>query len=88
MDEVEERFIVEYFVLKGWGDKRITAELQSILHSSALSNSIVKRCIKKFNTSDLSGDDDPQPGRPIETLGQVLQKFLERNQSHRSEHPL
>jgi transposase len=78
LHEVEQTFIVKYFLLKEWGNKGTTAELQSALHSSAISNSTVKRWIKKFKTDDLSCDDDPRPGRAIEILGQVLQKFLER----------
>jgi hypothetical protein len=42
MDEVEHRFIAKYFFPKRWGNKKITAELQSTLHSSAISNSTVK----------------------------------------------
>jgi transposase len=78
MDEVEQRFVVKYFFLKGWGNKRITAELQTTFHDSALSSSTVKRWIRKFNTGDLSGDDDSRPGRPISILGPVGQKFLDR----------
>jgi hypothetical protein len=43
MDEVEQGFIVNYFLFKGWGNTGITAELQSKLHSSVISNSTVKR---------------------------------------------
>jgi hypothetical protein len=52
MDEVEQRFIVKYFFRKGGGNKRIRAELQSKLDSSARSNSMVKKWIKKFKTAD------------------------------------
>jgi transposase len=77
-DEVEERFIVRYFFLKGLGNKRISAELHSTLHSSAIPNSTVKRWINKFETGDLSCDEYARPGRRTKILGQVLQKFLER----------
>jgi transposase len=78
MDEVEQRFVVKYFFFKGWGNKKITAELQTTLHDSALSNSTVKRWIRKFKNGDLSCDDDSRPGRPMSILGPVLQKFLDR----------
>jgi hypothetical protein len=42
MDEVEERFVVKYFYVKGWHNKTISAELQTIFHDSAISNSTVK----------------------------------------------
>jgi transposase len=69
LDDVKQRFIVKYFFLMGWDSKRITAELQSTLHPSAISNSTVRRWIKRFETGDLCCDEDPPPGRPIEILG-------------------
>jgi hypothetical protein len=57
MDEVEQRFIVKYFFVKGWDNERITVELQSALHSSAVPNSTLKSWIKKFKSGDLSCDD-------------------------------
>jgi transposase len=79
MDELEQRFVVKYFFLKGWGNNKISTELQTIFHDSALSSSTVKRWIRKFKTGDLSCDDDSRPGRPISILGPVLQKFLDRD---------
>jgi histone-lysine N-methyltransferase SETMAR len=78
MDEVEQRFVVKYFFLKGWGNKTITAELQTTFGDSAISNSTVKRWIRKFKNGDFSCDDDSRPGRPLATLGPALQKFLDR----------
>jgi hypothetical protein len=78
IDQVEQRFIVKYFFVNGWGNKRIRAGLQRILYSSPVSNGTVKRQIKKFSTGDLSPDDDPRSRPPIEILGQPLQKFLRR----------
>jgi hypothetical protein len=43
MNEFEQRFIVKYFHLKGWGNRRITAELESTFQGSALSRATVKR---------------------------------------------
>jgi transposase len=67
MDEVEQRFVLKYFFLKGWGNKMITAELQTTFGDSAISNSTVKRWIRKFKNGDFSGDDDSRPGRPLAT---------------------
>jgi transposase len=78
MDEVEQRFVVKYFFIKGWGNKRITIELQTTFHDSDLSSPTVTRWIKKFKNGDLFCDDDSRPGRPISILGPVLQKFLDR----------
>jgi transposase len=63
--------------MKGWGNKTITAELQTTFHNSAISNSTVKRWIRKFKTGDFLRDDDRRPGRPMAILGPVLQKFLD-----------
>jgi transposase len=61
MDEVEKRFVVKYFLIKGRGNKKITAELQTIFHDSALSSSTVEREIRKFKNGDLFCDDDSRP---------------------------
>jgi transposase len=67
------------FLPQGKGNKRITAELQTAVQSSGISNSTMQRWITKFKTGDLSCDDDPRPRRPIEIFGPVLRKFLERD---------
>jgi hypothetical protein len=43
MNEFEQGFIVKYFHLKGWGNRRITAELENIFQGSVLSRETVKR---------------------------------------------
>jgi transposase len=78
MNEVEQRFVVKYFFFKGWGNKKITAELQTTFHNSAIFNLTVNRWIRKFNNGDFSSGDDPRPGRPMAIFGPVLQKFLDR----------
>jgi transposase len=77
MDEVEQRVIVQYFDVKGWSNKNITAKPEATFHDSAVSNSMVKRWIRKFNNGDFSCDDDCRPGRPMAIFGLVLQKFLD-----------
>jgi hypothetical protein len=78
MGEVEERFVVKYFFIKGWRNKKITVKLQTTFHDSALSSFIVKRSIRKLKNSDLSRDDDSHPGRHISKCGPVPQNFLDR----------
>jgi hypothetical protein len=78
MNEVEQRFVVKYFFIKRWDNKTITAELQITFHDSAMSNSTVKRCIRKFQNGDLSCDDDSSPARPMSIFGPVRQTFLDR----------
>jgi hypothetical protein len=42
MDEVEQRFVAKYFFIKGWGNKKIIAELQTTCHDCDLSSSTSK----------------------------------------------
>jgi hypothetical protein len=77
MDKVEQRLVVKYFFIKGWGNEKIIAEFQKTFRDSAISNSTVKRWIRKFKNGDLSCTDDPRCGRPLTIFGSVLQKFLE-----------
>jgi transposase len=79
MDEFEQRFIVKYFHLKRWENKRITAELESTFQGSSLSNTTVKRWLRKFKSGDLSCSDEIRPGRPLTILGPVLKKFLQKH---------
>jgi transposase len=62
MDEVEQRFIAKYFFVKGWGNKKITAEVQTTFHDCDLSSSTVKRWIRKFKNGDLFYGADSGPG--------------------------
>jgi transposase len=78
MDEVESRFAVKYFSIKGWGNENITAEFQTTFRDSAISNSTVKKWIRKIKNGDSSWNDDPSPDRPLSIFGPVLQQFLDR----------
>jgi transposase len=75
----ESGFVVKYFFIKEWGNRKITTELQTTFRDSAISNSTVKRWIRKFKNSDSSCNDDPRPGQPLAVLEPVLQKFLDRH---------
>jgi transposase len=79
MDEFEQRLVVKYFRLKGRGNKRITAELESTFQGCALSRETVKRWLRKFKSGDLSCADLRRPGRPLTILGPVIKKFLKRH---------
>jgi transposase len=78
MNEFEQRFIMKYFHLKGWGNRRITAELEGTFQGSALSRATVKPWLRKFKSSDLSCLDENRRGRPLTILGPVLKKFLDK----------
>jgi hypothetical protein len=59
---------VKYFHLKGWGNRRIAAELESTFQGSALSRATVKRWLRKFKNGDLSCLDENRSGRPLTIL--------------------
>jgi transposase len=69
MNEFEQRFIVRYFHLKGSGNRRIIAELESTFQGSVLSRSTVKRWLRKFKSGDLLCLDENRPCRPLIILG-------------------
>jgi transposase len=79
MGEFGQKFVVKYFSLKGWGNKKITAELESTFQRCALSRATVKRWLRYFNSGDLSCADLPRRGRPLTSLGSVIEKFLEKH---------
>jgi transposase len=80
MDEFEQRFIVKYFHMKGGENKKIIAALESTFQGSGLSRAMVKRWLQKFQTGDLSFNDQLRRGRPLaiwdsfsrSSLGSVL----------------
>jgi hypothetical protein len=78
MNKFEHRFIIKYFHLKGWGNRRITAELESTFQGSALPRATVKRWLRKFKSGDLSCLDENRPDRPLTILERVLKKFLDK----------
>jgi hypothetical protein len=79
MDEIEQRFVVKYLYIKGCRNNKITTELQTTFHDSAISNLTLTRWIRTFKNGDFSPDDDPRAGRAIPILGPVLRKFLDRD---------
>jgi hypothetical protein len=78
MNKFEQRFIVKYFHLKGWGKRRVIAELESTFQGAALSRVIVKRWLRKLKGGDLSCLDENRPRRPLTILGPVLKKFRDK----------
>jgi transposase len=69
MNEFEQRFIVKYFHLKGWENRKITTELEGTFQGSALSRATVKGWLRKFKSGDLSCLDENRPGKPPTILG-------------------
>jgi transposase len=78
MNEFEQRFIVKSFHLKGWGNRRITAEFESTFQGSALSRATTKRWLRKLKSGDLSCLDENRPCRLVTILEPVLRKFLDK----------
>ena len=63
MDNREQRIVIKYFFLKGWGYKKITTELTDTLEDDALSMSTIQRWVNRFKSGDLSCNDLEREGR-------------------------
>lgn len=78
MDKEEQRFVVKYFWLQGWGAKRIHQELTGTLGADAYGVSQIKVWLQRFKSGDLGCRDLPRVGRPPLTLGTQLEAFLQK----------
>jgi hypothetical protein len=78
MEKEHQRFVIQYFWMKGWGAKRIHAELLSTLGEDAYGRSQIKIWLQRFKTGDFSGLDLHRAGRPLLTLGPHLDAFLQK----------
>jgi transposase len=76
MDQIEQRVVVKYFFLKGYGSKLIHKELVSTLQDKAISLSTVTNWLRRFKSGDLSCGHEEWSGRPLISLGPALQRFL------------
>jgi hypothetical protein len=54
MEKDEQRFVVKYLWMKGWGTKRIHEELLTTLGADAYGQSPITIWSKRFKTGDLS----------------------------------
>jgi transposase len=78
MEKGEQRFVMKFLWLKGWGAKRIHEELLSTLGEDLFVVSQIKIWLQKFRNGDLSGKDSPRPGRPLLTMGPQLEAFMQK----------
>jgi hypothetical protein len=78
MEKEEQRFVVKFLWLKGWGTKRIHEELMNTLGNDSYAVSQIKFWLQKFRNSDLSCKDSPRSGRPLLTLGPQLEVFMQK----------
>jgi hypothetical protein len=78
MDKEDQRFVINYFWIKGWGAKRIRQALTSTLGDDASGWSQIKIWLQRFNSSDFPCTDLPSPDRPPLTVGTQLEAFLHK----------
>jgi hypothetical protein len=76
--EEEQRFVMKFLWLKGWGTKGIHEELMSTLGDASYAVSQIKIWPQKFSNGDLSYKDSPRTGRPLLILGPPLEAFLQK----------
>jgi len=79
MNNVEQRVVIKFLWLKGWGNRRIHQELTAVLHYNSLSITQVKEWLRKFKSGHFSCEDEDRPGRPLSVVGLSLHKFLSRH---------
>jgi transposase len=78
MEKEEQRFVMKFLWLKGWGAKRIHEELTSTLGDDSYGVSEIKLWLQKFRNGDLFCKDSPRSGRPLLTLGPQLEAFMQK----------
>jgi hypothetical protein len=78
MEKEEQRFVMKFIWLKGWGSKRIREELMSILGDDSYAVSQIKIWLQKSRNGDLSRKDSPRSGRLLFTLGPQLEAFMQK----------
>jgi hypothetical protein len=78
MEKEEQRFVMKFLWLKGWGTKRIHEELMSTLSDHSYEVSQIKIWLQKFRNGDLSCKAFPRSGRHLLTLGSQLEAFMQK----------
>jgi hypothetical protein len=76
MEKEEQRFVMKFLWLKGWGAKKIHEELMTTLGDDSYGVSQLKISLHKFRDGDLSCKDSPRSGRPLLILGPQLEAFM------------
>jgi hypothetical protein len=77
MKKSQQRFVINFFFMKGVGAKAIHRELTAILGPTVFSLLQVKEWRTRFAAGDLSCQDRLRAGCPIRILGKVVSDFLE-----------
>jgi hypothetical protein len=78
MDKKEQRFVMKFLGLKGWGAKRIQEELMTILGGDLCGFSQIKIWLQKFKNNYLSRKESPRSERPLLTLGPQLEGPMQK----------
>jgi hypothetical protein len=78
MEKEEQRFVMKFLWLKGWGAKIIHEELMSTLGDDSYAVSRIKIWLQKFRNGDIFCKDSPRSGRPLLTLGPQLEAFMQK----------
>lgn len=72
MEKHEQRFVVKFYFLKGFGCKKIHRKLGDTLGDSAMSITSVKRWLDRFKNGDFSCQDLERSGRPENDLSESI----------------
>jgi hypothetical protein len=75
MEKEEQRFVMKFLWLMGWGAKKIHEKLMSRLGDDSYGVSQIKICLQEFKNDDLSCKDSPRSGRPLLFLGRNLRRL-------------
>jgi hypothetical protein len=78
MEKGQQRFVMRFLWLKGWGAKRIHEELMSPLGDDSYWVSQIKIWLQKFRNGDLPCKDSPRSGPPLLILGPQLEAFMQK----------
>jgi transposase len=78
MEKEEQKFVVKFFWMKGWGSKTVHQERMSTPGDDAYGLSQIKIWLQRFRTAGLSCGDLPRAGRPPLTLGPQVETFLQK----------
>jgi transposase len=78
VDKEDQRLVVKYFWIKGWGAKKIHQELSNTLGANAYGPSQIKIWLRRFRDGDTECRDLTRAGRPPLTSGAQLEAFLQK----------
>jgi hypothetical protein len=76
MELFEQRFVIKFFFLQGFGNKMIHSKLVEVLGDKAYSITQIKYWLAKFKAKDFSCLDDFRAGRPSFQLNDSLVEYL------------